>query len=123
MRWTTEMLAEELPNFSGGQLEIQNKIKGYHLRGEIQAARATGDELEVIFKWLARSENDRWVKDSRIKYLVSLFLANSVDVGTEPETGLERICFNLLVSNELILFIPPGAKSRLNLKEVAGLTA
>ncbi len=115
MQLTTQLLEA----FINGQLEIQNQIEGYIYRGEIENVDVTNNELNVVFKWLAKGNElplpSEWINENNKTYSLNLEMSNINDI---DELG--RIILNSAISNDLLVFYPPNG-SKLNPKEIKGL--
>lgn len=123
MRFTQEMLSR----YVGGQMEIQNEIERYILRGEIAQVALEGDELSVRFAWLAKGEGypplpERWANKEELDYGLTLMegFTSISDIGPSHDGGSSRIAIQSIISNELIVFFPPDG-SKLDPAKVEGL--
>lgn len=121
MQLTNELLAR----YIGGQMEIQNEIERYILRGEIASANNRGGVLQVRFAWFARGVGQplpsHWVNESDLDYNLELMegFTNIADIGRGSEGG-SRISIQSVISGELIVFFPPDG-SKLDPAKVEGL--
>ncbi|MEK9157873.1 MAG: hypothetical protein AAB638_01655 [Patescibacteria group bacterium] len=99
MRLTDELLAR----YVGGQMEIQNEIERYLLRGEVASAENRGGILKVRFAWLAKGVGQplpsRWVNEGNLDYNLELMegFTNIADIGPGSEGG-SRISIQSVIS-------------------------
>jgi hypothetical protein len=124
-----DVTTESMARFKGGQLEIQNEIERYLLRGEIGEITVEGDQLTIRFAWLAKGEGfpplpNRWVRDSNLDYSLPLMegFTGVSDIGPSSEGGGNRLAINSVVSNEMLVFFPPDG-SKLDRAKVEEPTA
>lgn len=118
LHWDEELLATKVSELSAGsQIEILDP-GGRTLRGEIGTAEVNGDELKVVFKWVARRNDNRWTTTDKLRHIFSLYLA----IYAADSGNISRLCVSLITDHR-IRFLPAGTEGWLNPKEVAGLTA
>ena len=106
--------------FVGGQMEIQNSIKGRLYRGEIKSIALEDNLLWVRFVWLAKCEGfpnppGRWIRRDCLDYTADLDFYAQLDIGDGC------VCFNSPVLENAIILHPPNG-SKLNPAKVEGLT-
>lgn len=110
------LTAEQVQTFAGGQMEVQNQVEGYIVRGEIhdlrlnrteQDGKLDNIELEVNFNWVVRAGFNvlpvgNWLEEENRHYSTTLF--NS----TARMDDNKRLIIVSQITNELIVFYPPG---------------
>ena len=110
MQLTTENLAQ----FAGGQLEVQNPSENYLYRGEIESVVVEDGDVKVRFVWCAKGKEGGWINDDNLDYGASTMIYRAQEIGNG------RLAMSSFITGETAVFFPPDG-SKLDPAKVEGL--
>jgi hypothetical protein len=113
-----ESLPTLLPNYIGGQIEVQGKVDWSHhgfqpkhiFRGEIKDIKIEGYNVIIETAWLAEM-NEGWKIIENKPYVMDMqqiYFGENIGSGSY---GGDRLCFHSDIVGELVVLFPPdGSK-------------
>lgn len=114
------LTTQDLAQFIGGDMEIQNQREDYLYRGPIESAVVEDGDIKIRFTWCAKNDGgprrptSTWTSDDQLDYKASL------EIYVVAHTSDGRILLNSFMTGETVVIFPPGG-SRLDPASVRGL--